>query len=64
MDLSFILKIAGIGMIVAVVCQILSKLGKDDQSMLVSIGGIILVLIILVEELGGLLDIVKDVFGI
>lgn len=64
MDLSFILKIAGIGMIVAVVCQVLSKLGKDDQSMLVSIGGIILVLIILVEELGGLLDIVKDVFGI
>ena len=64
MDLSFILKIAGIGMIVAVVCQILSKLGKDDQSMLVSIGGIILVLIILVEELGGLIDIVKGVFGI
>lgn len=64
MDLSFILKIAGIGMIVAVVCQILSKLGKDDQSMLVSVGGIIFVLIILIEELGGLLDIVKDVFGI
>jgi len=64
MDLSFILKIAGIGMIVAVVCQILSKLGKDDQSMLVSVGGIIFVLIILIEELAGLLDIVKDVFGI
>ncbi len=64
MDLSFILKIAGIGMIVAVVCQILSKLGKDDQSMLVSIGGIILVLIIIIEELGGLLEMVKDVFGI
>lgn len=64
MDLSFVLKIAGIGMIVAVVCQILSRLGKDDQSTLVSVGGIIFVLIILVEELGGLLDIVKDVFGI
>ena len=64
MDLSFILKIAGIGMIVAVVCQILSKLGKDDQSTLVSVGGIIFVLIIIVEALGGLLDIVKDVFGI
>ena len=64
MDLSFVLKIAGIGMIVAVVCQILSKLGKDDQSTMVSVGGIIFVLIILVEELGGLLDVVKDVFGI
>ena len=64
MDLSFILKIGGIGMIVAVVCQILSKLGKDDQSTLVSVGGIIFVLIILIEELGGLIDVVKDVFGI
>ena len=64
MDLSFVLKIAGIGMIVAVVCQILTKLGKDDQSTMVSIGGIIFVLIILVEELGGLIDTVKGVFGI
>lgn len=64
MDLSFVLKIGGIGMIVAVVCQILSKLGKDEQSTLVSVGGIIFVLIILMEELGGLIDIVKDVFGI
>jgi stage III sporulation protein AC len=64
MDLSFVLKIAGIGMIVAVVCQILSRLGKDDQSTLVSVGGIILVLLIIVEELGGLIEAVKDVFGI
>lgn len=64
MDLSFVLKIAGIGMIVAVVCQILNKLGKDDQSTMVSIGGMIFVLIILVEELGGLIDAVKGVFGI
>ena len=64
MDLSFVLKIAGVGMIVAVVCQILSRLGKDDQSTMVSVGGIIFVLIILVEELGGLIDTVKGVFGI
>lgn len=64
MDLSFVLKIAGIGMIVAVVCQILSKLGKDDQSTLVSVGGIILVLILIVDELGGLIEAVKGVFGI
>ena len=64
MDVSFVLKIAGIGMIVAVVCQILSRLGKDDQSTMVSVGGIIFVLILLVEELGGLIEIVKEVFGI
>lgn len=64
MDVSFVMKIAGIGMIVAVVCQILSRLGKDDQSTMLSVGGIIFILIILVEELGALIDMVKDVFGI
>ena len=64
MDLSFVMKIGGIGMIVAVVCQILTRLGKDDHSTLVSIAGVILVLVILVEELGRLLEVVKDVFGI
>ncbi len=64
MDISFLMKIAGIGMLVAVVCQILSKMGKEDQSTMVSVGGIILILIILVEEVGELLAAVKDVFGI
>lgn len=64
MDVSLLMKIAGIGMLVAVVCQILSKMGKDDQSTMVSIGGIILILIIIVEELGELIEAVKGVFGI
>ncbi|MBO5879678.1 MAG: stage III sporulation protein AC [Clostridia bacterium] len=64
MDLSLLMKIAGIGMLVAVVCQILSKMGKDDQSTMVSIGGIILIMLIIVEELGELIDAVKGVFGI
>lgn len=64
LDISFILKIAGIGMLVAVSCQILSKIGRDEQSTMVSIAGIILVLIILVQELGELFTLVRDVFGI
>ena len=64
MDISFIMKIAGISMLVAVVCQILSKLGKDDQSTMVSIGGVIVILIILLEGVGELFDKVKDVFGL
>ena len=64
MDVSLLMKIAGIGMLVAVVCQILSKMGKDDPSTMVSIGGIILILIIIVEELGELIEAVKGVFGI
>ena len=41
MDLSFLLKIAGVGIIVAVSCQVLSKLGRDEQATMVSIAGII-----------------------
>ena len=64
MDLSLLLKIAGIGMIVAVCCQVLSKIGRDEQATMVSIAGVVVVLMILVEEIGGLLDTVKEVFGI
>lgn len=64
MDLSFLLKIAGIGMITAVCCQILSKIGRDEQSTMVSIAGVIVVLLLLVQEVGTLFDTVKEVFGI
>ena len=64
MDLSFLLKIAGIAMVAAVVGQILSRIGKDDHSTLVSVAGIILILLILMEELGELIEVVKDVFGL
>lgn len=64
MDVSFLLKIAGIGMIVAVSCQVLSKIGRDDQATMVSVAGIIVVLLILISELGELFDAVKGVFGL
>ena len=64
MDINFIMKIAGISMLVSVVCQILSKLGKEDQSTMVSIGGVIVILLILLEGVGELFDKVKDVFGL
>ncbi len=64
MAIEFIMKIAGIGMIVAIVCQILAKAGRDEQAMLVSLGGIILVLLLLVERLGELLRSVAEVFGL
>ena len=64
MDISFLLKICGIGMIVAVSCQILSKIGRDEQATMVSVAGIIVVLFMLINELGDLFNAVKEVFGI
>ena len=47
MDITLILKIAGIGILVSVACQILSRSGRDDQSTFVSIAGIIIVIFIM-----------------
>ena len=64
MELALVMKAAGIGMIVTVCCQVLSKAGRDEQAMLVSLAGIVLVLMLLVRELGALFDAVRSVFGI
>ena len=58
------MKVAGIGFLVTVVYQVLSKSGRDEQAMLVSVAGIIIVLLMLVGEIGGLIDTVKNVFGL
>ncbi len=63
MDISLVLKVAGVGILVAFACQILSRTGRDDQAMLVSLSGIILVLLLLIEEIGRLFQLVESVFG-
>ena len=64
MDISLILKVSGIGLLVSVVCQILSKSGRDDQAMFVSIAGIIIVLMLLVNEFTTLISTIKTQFGL
>ncbi len=63
MDVELILKVAGIGMIVAVICQILSRIGREDQANLVSLTGIILILLVLAEKIGELIVMLREVFG-
>ena len=63
MDISLIVKIAGIGILVAVASQILSKSGRDEQAMFVTIAGIIVALMILISEIGNLFDLVRSIFG-
>ena len=64
MDVGLVLRVTGIGMLVSVACQILSKSGRDEQAMLVSLSGIVLVLLMLVEEIGLLFDTIRGVFGV
>ena len=63
LDISVILKVAGVGILVSAATQILSKSGRDEQSMLVTIAGIIVVLAMLVGEIERLFELVQSVFG-
>ena len=63
MDISLIVKIAGIGMLVSVASQILSKSGRDEQAMLVTIAGIIPTLMLLISQIRELFDMIVSVFG-
>lgn len=64
MDISLIIRVAGIGILVSVASQILSKSGRDEQAMFVTIAGIIVVLMLLVSEIRELFDLVSSVFGV
>ena len=64
MDVELVMKVAGVGMIVTVVCQVLSKAGRDEQSTLVAIGGIIVVLLVIIEQVGVLIGTLSEVFGL
>ena len=64
MDVELILKVAGIAMIITVVCQIMSKAGREEQSTLVSLLGMVVILILLAEKIGTLVKTLVDVFGL
>lgn len=64
MEVELVLRAAGIGMIIAVVCQILSKAGRDEQSTLVSLVGMVVIFMLLAERIGELIKILKDVFSL
>ncbi len=64
LEIGLIIKIAGIGILVAACAQILNKYGRDEQSMLVVIGGIVVVLLMLLGEIEKLFDTLRSVFGL
>ncbi|MBO5798004.1 MAG: stage III sporulation protein AC [Clostridia bacterium] len=64
MDVDLIFKIAAIGIIVAVLNQVLIRSGREEQAMLTTLAGLIVVLSIIVAEISRLFDTVKSVFGL
>ena len=64
MDIALVLKAAGAALIVSVVCQILNRSGRDEQAMLVSVVGVIIILLMIVDELDTLITSIREVFGL
>ena len=63
MEVGLILKVAGVGLLVSVATQILNKSGRDEQATLVTIAGIVVVLLMLVEQIGELFSLVYATVG-
>lgn len=64
MDVNFIFKIAAVGIIVAVLNTLLVRSGRDDQAMLTTLAGVIVVLMMLIPKIQDLFDTVKHLFDL
>lgn len=64
MDVDLIFRIAAIGIIVSVLYQVLLRSGREEQAMLTSLAGLIVVLMMLVYEISDLFETIKTVFNL
>ena len=64
MDVDLIFKIAAIGIIVAVLNQVLIRAGREEQAMMTTLAGIIVVLMMIITEISALFETVKSVFDL
>ena len=64
MDVDLIFKIAGIGIIVAVLNLVLKRAEREGQAMMTTLAGLIVVLMMIIDSISGLFDTVKTVFGL
>ena len=64
MDVDLILKIAAIGILVSVLNQVLSRSGRDEQATMTTLAGLVVVLMMVVQQISGLFELVKNLFGL
>lgn len=62
MDIDLLFKIAGIGILVAVLNQVLTKAGREDQAMMTTLTGIVIVLMLVITQISNLFEMVRTVF--
>ena len=64
MDMDLIFKIAAIGILVSVLNQVLSRSGRDEQATMTTLAGLVVVLMMVVQQISGLFELVKNLFGL
>ena len=64
MDITFIFKIAGIGLIVAVLQQMLSKAGREEFATLTVLTGIIVIIAMIIPQLSEVFEEIESIFGL
>lgn len=64
MGIDIVLRIAGIGIMVAIICQLLKQTGRDEIAMLAALAGLVITLSLVVTQIGDLLESVKRIFGL
>ncbi|MDD4296150.1 MAG: stage III sporulation protein AC [Ruminiclostridium sp.] len=63
MDIDLIFRIAAIGILVAVLNSLLTKSGRDEQAMMTTLAGLVVVLLMVVKEIAKLFDTIKTLFN-
>lgn len=64
MSIDLVFKIAAIGIIVAILNQLLIRSGREEQAMLTTLAGLIVVLFIIIEQISVLFETIKNVFSL
>ena len=64
MDIDLIFKIAAVGIIVSILNQVLVRSGREEQAMMTTLAGLIVVLMMLIVQINTLFETVKTVFGL
>ena len=63
MQVDLIFKVAAVGILVTVLNQLLISSGREEQAMMTTIAGLVVVLMIIIREISGLFNLIKSVFG-
>ena len=64
MDIELIFKVAGVGIIVSVLNVMLKKPERDEQELITTIAGLVVVLMLMIDEIAQLFERVRDAFGV